>query len=118
MRTKLEDRHVLVVARGYRYREDLRTLRSYIREFKPVIVGRGRRGRTPCWKVGYRPGLIVGDMDSVSDSALRCGAEIVVHAYPNGYAPGLPRVQDLGLDRVTCPAAGTSEDVAVLLAHE
>jgi uncharacterized membrane-anchored protein len=57
-------------------------------------------------------------MDSVSDKALTSGAEIVVHAYRNGYAPGLPRVQDLGLDSVTCPADGTSEDVAVLLADE
>ena len=57
-------------------------------------------------------------MDSVSDRALRCGAEIVVHAYLNGFAPGLPRVQDLGLESVTCPASGTSEDVAVLLADE
>ena len=69
-------------------------------------------------EAGYRPDLIVGDMDSVSDKALNCGAEIVVHAYPNGYAPGLPRVQDLGLESVLCPAPGTSEDVAVLLADE
>ena len=52
---------------------------------------------------GYRPDMIVGDMDSVSDRALNCGAEIVVHAYPNGNAPGLPRVQDLGLESVTLP---------------
>lgn len=117
LQTKLEDRHALVVARGYRYREDLRTLRSYIREFKPVIIAVDG-GANALLESGYRPSLIVGDMDSVSDKALRCGAEIVVHAYPNGYAPGLPRVQDLGLDCVTCPASGTSEDVAVLLAHE
>ena len=69
-------------------------------------------------EAGYRPDLIVGDMDSVSDRALHCGAEIVVHAYPDGRAPGLPRVQALGLDAVICPAAGTSEDVALLLADE
>jgi len=67
---------------------------------------------------GYQPDMIVGDMDSVSDRALDCGAELVVHAYPNGHAPGLPRVQDLGLRSVTCPAPGTSEDVAVLMADE
>ena len=67
---------------------------------------------------GYRPHLIVGDMDSVTDRALTCGAEIVVHAYPDGRAPGLDRVKALGLDSVLCPATGTSEDVAVLLADE
>jgi uncharacterized membrane-anchored protein len=65
---------------------------------------------------GYQPDMIVGDMDSVTDAALHCGAEIVVHAYPNGDAPGLPRIQHLGLECVLCPATGTSEDTAVLIA--
>jgi uncharacterized membrane-anchored protein len=115
LRTKLEGRHALVVARGYRHGEDLQALRSYIREFKPVMIGVDG-GANALLDAGYRPDMIVGDMDSVSDRVLNCGAEIVVHAYPNGFAPGLPRVQDLGLDSVTCPASGTSEDVAVLLA--
>ena len=57
-------------------------------------------------------------MDSVSDAALRCGAEIVVHAYRDGSAPGLARVQELGITPVVFPAAGTSEDVAMLLADD
>ena len=69
-------------------------------------------------EAGYLPHLIVGDMDSVSDRALTCGAEIVVHAYPDGRAPGLERVKTLGLEAVLCPARGTSEDVALLLADE
>jgi uncharacterized membrane-anchored protein len=117
LRTRLEGRHALIVARGYRHREDLQALRSYIREFKPVIIAVDG-GANALVDAGYRPDLIVGDMDSVSDKALTCGAELVVHAYPNGYAPGLPRVQDLGLESVLCPAPGTSEDVAVLLAEE
>jgi uncharacterized membrane-anchored protein len=117
LRTKLAGRHALVVARGYRHQEDLQALRAYIREFKPVMIGVDG-GANALLDAGYRPHMIIGDMDSVSDRALHCGAEIVVHAYPNGFAPGLPRVQDLGLDSVTCPATGTSEDVAVLLADE
>jgi uncharacterized membrane-anchored protein len=117
LRTRLEGRHALVVARGYRHREDLQALRAYIREFKPVMIGVDG-GANALLDAGYRPALIVGDMDSVSDRALHSGAELVVHAYPNGYAPGLPRVQDLGLASVSLPALGTSEDVAVLLADE
>jgi uncharacterized membrane-anchored protein len=117
LRTKLEGRHALVVARGYRHSEDLQALHAYIREFKPVMIGVDG-GANALLEAGYRPDLIIGDMDSVSDRALNCGAEIVVHAYPNGYAPGLPRVQDLGLESVSCPASGTSEDVAVLMADE
>jgi uncharacterized membrane-anchored protein len=114
---RLDGRHVLVVARGYRHREDLLALRAYIREFRPVMIGVDG-GANALLAAGYRPDVIVGDMDSVSDAALKCGADIVVHAYPNGIAPGLARVEDLGVASVTCPAPGTSEDVAVLLADE
>jgi len=117
LRTRLAGRHALVVARGYRYHEDLQALRAYIREFRPVIIGVDG-GANALIEAGYWPHMIVGDMDSVSDKALKAGAEIVVHAYRNGHAPGLPRVQDLGVESVTCPADGTSEDVAVLLADE
>jgi uncharacterized membrane-anchored protein len=117
LRTKLDGKHALVVARGYRHREDLHTLRAYIREFKPVMVAVDG-GADALLEAGYLPHLIVGDMDSVSDRALTCGAEIVVHAYPDGKAPGLERVTSLGLDAVLCPARGTSEDVALLLSDE
>jgi uncharacterized membrane-anchored protein len=117
LRTRLEGKHALVVARGYRHREDLHTLRAYIREFKPVMVAVDG-GADALLEAGYLPHLIVGDMDSVSDRALTCGAEIVVHAYPDGQAPGLERVKELGLDAVLCPARGTSEDVALLLSDE
>ena len=115
--TPLEGRHVLVVVRGYDYRQDLMALRHYIREYKPVLVAVDG-GADALLEEGYKPNHIVGDMDSVSDHALRCGAEIVVHAYRDGTAPGLERVQDLGIEPVVFPAAGTSEDVALLLADD
>jgi uncharacterized membrane-anchored protein len=62
--------------------------------------------------------MVLGDMDSVSDRALTCGAEIVVHAYRDGRAPGLDRVRSLGIEPVIFPATGTSEDVAMLLADD
>jgi uncharacterized membrane-anchored protein len=117
LRTRLAGRQALVVARGYRHSDDLKALHAYIREFKPVMIGVDG-GANALLEAGYRPDMIVGDMDSVSDRALNCGAEIVVHAYPNGFAPGLARVQDLGIESVTLPADGTSEDVAVLMADE
>ena len=115
--TAIEGRHALVVVRGYHYQEDLATLRPYIREYRPVLIGVDG-GADALLDAGYRPDLIVGDMDSVSSEALRCGAEIVVHAYRDGRAPGLTRVQELGLPAVSFPAAGTSEDVAMLLADD
>ena len=115
--TVFEGHHALVVVRGYHYREDLAMLRSYIREYKPVLIGVDG-GADALVEEGHQPHLIVGDMDSVSDSTLLAGAEIVVHAYRDGRAPGLDRVKALGLDPVVFPATGTSEDVALLLADE
>jgi len=117
LRTRIEGRHVLVVVRGPNHREDLATLRSYIREFKPLMIGVDG-GADALLEAGYRPHLIVGDMDSVSDHGLLCGAELVVHAYPDGRAPGLERVQRLGLPSVLFPGPGTSEDIALLMADE
>jgi uncharacterized membrane-anchored protein len=115
--TKMDGRHVLVVVRGYHYKEDLATLRPYIREFRPVLIGVDG-GADALLEAGHHPDLIVGDMDSVSDRALTCGAEIVVHAYRDGRAPGLERVHALDLEPVLFPATGTSEDVAMLLADD
>ncbi len=116
LRTRIRDRYVLVVVRGYHYKEDVQTLRPFIREEKPVLIGVDG-GADALLEMGLRPDLIVGDMDSVSDAALTSGAEIVVHAYRDGNAPGHTRVQELGVDdAVVLPATGTSEDVAMLLA--
>ncbi|MGK5115387.1 putative cytokinetic ring protein SteA [Geodermatophilus sp. CPCC 205506] len=115
--TAIEGRHVLVVVRGYDYKEDLQALRSYIRDYRPVLIGVDG-GADALKEAGYQPDMIIGDMDSVSDDVLRCGAEVVVHAYADGRAPGLARVQDLGVDAITFPAAATSEDIAMLLADE
>jgi uncharacterized membrane-anchored protein len=117
LRTKLHGRHVLVVVRGYHYKEDLAVLRGYIREYKPVMIGVDGAADA-LLEAGHRPDIIVGDMDSISDRALACGAELVVHAYPDGRAPGLARVQNLGMTCALFPAAATSEDVALLLADE
>jgi uncharacterized membrane-anchored protein len=117
IRTELEGRHVLVVVRGYHYKEDLQTLRHYVREYKPIIIGVDG-GADAVLDAGLPLHLIVGDMDSVSDKALASGAEIVVHAYRDGRAPGQERVQQLGVEPVVFPATGTSEDVAMLLADD
>jgi uncharacterized membrane-anchored protein len=117
LRTGLRDRHVLVVVRGHDYKKDLETLRGYISEFRPVLVGVDG-GADALIEAGLKPDVIVGDMDSVTNEALACGAELVVHAYPDGRAPGRERVERLGLETLILPGAGTSEDMAMLLAYE
>jgi uncharacterized membrane-anchored protein len=117
VKTSFNGRHALIVIRGYNYKEDIDVLRPYIREFKPVLVGVDG-GADALLEAGYTPDMIVGDMDSVSDDALRCGAEIVVHAYADGRAPGMERMNKLGVPAIPFPAAATSEDIAMLMADE
>jgi uncharacterized membrane-anchored protein len=117
LRTRFRDRHVLVVARGPGYKSDLRMVRPYIRDFRPVIVAVDG-GADALREAGLSADLIVGDFDSVSDEALRGGGELVVHAYAGGAAPGAERLRRLGLAFVTVAAPGISEDLALQLAHE
>ena len=117
IRTKFRDRHALVVVRGTTHRRDLQALRAYIRDVKPVLIGVDG-GADAILEAGLKPDVVIGDMDSASDAALCSGAELVVHAYPDGRAPGRERVLDLGLEHTIVPAAGTSQDVAMLMAFE
>lgn len=117
LRARIAGRQALVVVRGAEYEQDLRALQSYIDEVHPVLIAVD--GGADCLlEHGLHPDIIVGDMDSVSDRALRSRAELIVHAYQDGRAPGLARVKELGLEAHVVPLPGTSEDLALLLAYE
>lgn len=115
--TDFRDRPVLVVVRGVDHRADLGALKPFIRDVRPVLLGVDG-GANAIVEAGWKPDMIVGDMDSASDSTLRCGAELVVHAYPDGRAPGRELLEQLGLPHKVVPAPGTSQDVAMLIAGE
>ncbi|NMB35548.1 MAG: hypothetical protein GX989_04595 [Firmicutes bacterium] len=117
LNTKMAGKHVLIVIRGKNYKQDLRMIRSYIREIEPVLIGVDGGGDALC-ALGLKPHLIIGDMDSVEDVTLRKAGEIVVHAYPDGRAPGMARISRLGLKAKKLALPGTSEDLAFLLAYE
>ena len=117
--TRMDGRPVLIVVRGYHYKEDLATLKPFLRENRPIIIGVDG-GADAVLEAGFHPDMIIGDMDSVSDRALRGGSELVVHAYRDGRAPGMDRLAALGIEdgAIAFPASGTSEDIAMLLADE
>jgi uncharacterized membrane-anchored protein len=115
--TDFRDRSTLVVVRGVGHQHDLRALRPFIRDMRPVLIAVDG-GADALLEAGLTPHMIVGDMDSAGEDALRCGAELVVHSYPDGRAPGRHRLEDLGLPFKLVPAPGTSQDVAMLIAAE
>lgn len=115
-KVNLKNKHVLVVVRGKDYKVDLEAIKPYISEVKPVLIGVDG-GADALLEFGYTPDIVIGDMDSVSDRCLKQAKEIIVHAYPDGRAPGLERVKELQLDAKIFPSPGTSEDVALLLAY-
>jgi len=117
MTTRFRDRHALVVARGPGYKRDLRMVKPYLRDFKPVLIAVDG-GADALLEAGYKPDVIVGDMDSVTDRALRCGAELLVHGYRDGPAPGEERARELGVEYQVVHGTGISEDLALLLAYE
>ena len=117
IKTPFSGRHALVVVRGYDYKADLAALRSYIREMRPVLIGVDG-GADALLEERLRPDMIVGDMDSVSDLTLKCGAELICHAYTDGRAPGKARLEELGVEHSLLQAGGTSEDIALLIAHQ
>ncbi|MGB3707852.1 putative cytokinetic ring protein SteA [Gordonia sp. (in: high G+C Gram-positive bacteria)] len=111
----LDKRHVVIVAEGSDRAMDLKALKPFIKEYQPVMIGVGA-GADTIMKAGYRPSIIVGDPDSMKVETLKCGAEVVLPADPDGHAPGLERIQDLGIGATTFPAAGSAGDLALLLA--
>jgi uncharacterized membrane-anchored protein len=117
LRINLRGRHVLIVVRGFDYKDDLRALRSYIAEVRPALIGVDG-GADALLDAGLKPDVIIGDFDSVSTDALRSGAQLIVHAYPGGNAPGATRLEELGLEFDLLEGAGTSEDIAMLLSYE
>ncbi|WP_409495103.1 putative cytokinetic ring protein SteA [Amycolatopsis sp. cmx-11-12] len=119
IRVPLKDRHALVVAGGNGHAEDLKKLKKYISEHRPVLIGVDA-GADTLRAQGYQPDVIVGDPHGIGAETLRSGGEVVVPAQPDGHAPGVERIQDLGIGAVTFPATGNAEDLALLLAdaHE
>src|SRR5207253_10759486 len=115
--TKFRGRHALVVVRGLDYKHDLRALRAYIREYRPVLIAVDG-GADALLDGGRTPDIIIGDFDSLSAVALHRRAELVHHVHPDGRAPGLERLEAAGVHYERRVAERTREDAALLLALE
>lgn len=119
LRVAMKDRHALVIAPGTDHAKDLKRLKKYIAEHRPVLIGVDT-GADTLRDQGYTPDVVVGDPNAVESVTLKNAGEIVIPAQLDGYAPGIDRIQDLGVGAVTFPSTGNAEDLALLLAdtHE
>jgi len=117
MQTEISGRHALVVVRGHDYKEDLRALRPYIKEYQPVLIAVDG-GADALVEQRMTPDIIIGDFDSVSEGALHTASDLVHHVHPSGHAPGREELAAFGVDYEEFVVEGTSEDAAMLLAHE
>ncbi|MET0739096.1 MAG: putative cytokinetic ring protein SteA [Acidimicrobiales bacterium] len=117
LHTKIDGRHVLVVVRGHDYKEDLRALRPYIAEYRPVLIGVDG-GADALLEQRMKPDMIIGDFDSVTAGALDVAKDLIHHVHPSGHNPGFEELQDFGVDYEEFVVEGTSEDAAMILAHE
>jgi uncharacterized membrane-anchored protein len=115
LRVQVRGRQVIVVAPGNDHIDDLKSLKRYISEHRPVMIGVDG-GSDAIKSAGYKVDVVVGDPDKISTDTLTTATEVVIPAQPDGHAPGLERIQDLGIGAVTFPASGNSEDLALLLA--
>lgn len=113
---RIEGRHVVVVADGPDHLADLKRLKPFIKEYQPLMVG-VEGGADTLMEMGYRPDLVVGDPEGMKSATLKSGAQVVLPADPDGHAPGLERIQDLGIGAMTFPAAGSAADLALLLVN-
>jgi uncharacterized membrane-anchored protein len=113
----MKGRHALVVVRGHDYKDDLHALKAYIKEYRPVLIAVDG-GADALLEEGFRPDVIIGDFDSVSERALEVGADLVHHVHRDGRAPGRENLQMWGVPYHEFVIDGTSEDVAMLLAFE
>ena len=117
LHTSMNGRHVLVVVRGHDYKEDLRALRPYIAEYQPVLIGVDG-GADALLEQKLKPDMIIGDFDSVTADALDVAPDLIHHVHPNGHNPGFEELQEFGVDYEEFVVEGTSEDAAMILAHE
>jgi uncharacterized membrane-anchored protein len=117
LETHIEGRHALVVVRGHDYKEDLRALRPYVKEYQPVLIAVDG-GADALLEQRMVPDIIIGDFDSVTEGALHTARDLVHHVHPSGHAPGRDELAHFGVDYEEFVVEGTSEDAAMLLAHE
>ena len=112
---KLCNRPVLVLHRKFRWKDDLARLKRWISDRDPVLIGVGN-GVEALLDAGYRPDVVVGALDEISDLALHECRHVVVSVTSERAKTKDGRLERFGVDPVWFVSSGKSSDLALLLA--
>lgn len=112
---EMRDRQVVVLAPGFEHLEQIKAIRGYLKERRPIIIAIGE-GADVALANAYPPAVIVGRTEGISDEALSSGAEVILHD-PTGRDPGEARLDSLNVKHSVSHIALASEDLAILTAH-
>jgi uncharacterized membrane-anchored protein len=121
VRTKMQNRPVVVVGQGPDDVAELRRLRRYLREIKPVVVTTGE-GLALARSAGLSPDVVVLDSraeDLPLAKELRSCRDVVVTEAPGGVrsgGAGSDRFDRIGVRAVPMRTTATPADAALLLA--
>ena len=111
---RLRNRPVVVVSRTYDHESDLAGLKAYIADHDAVLIGAGP-GADALLDAGYTPDLVIGALGDLSDRALKASGEVVITS-PSGKVEAVERLEKAGANAQTFVAAGSDEDLALVVA--
>jgi uncharacterized membrane-anchored protein len=116
--TRIAGRPVVLVVPGAGSRGRLTSIRAFIREQDPVLVGVDR-GADLLLDAGHRPDMVVvsnaaGDAERPSAQALRTARDVVVRV-DSGSRLQAEQLERLGVRPLPVESSATTEDTALLL---
>jgi uncharacterized membrane-anchored protein len=121
LRTRIKGRPVVVIDNGPDVVTELRRIRRYLREVKPVVVVTGE-GLTAAREAGLSPDVVVLDSrveELPAASALRAARDIVVTEPPGAASSagaGSDRFERIGVRVAAMQTTATPADAALLMA--
>lgn len=108
----LTGKDVLVVAAGAGYKEQLRHVKSAVKELKMVVIATGDAADAAA--TARQPHIVVGPFDSASDDVLRSATVAVAHG--ESHAVAATRAGALGVRLATSQSRLEAADLAIALA--
>lgn len=114
--TDIKGRPVVVVTDGPDAAGDLKSIRSFVRDHDPVLIGVAG-GAELLISAGLRPHLLVGRGDDFSGRMIERSGEVVIVS-PSGRLDRPEQFEAHGRQPVIFTATGTPDNLAVLLADQ